>query len=170
LATAEQVAMSKACSQLWMNLRAVGDPEPRVDRSRIKGLILAQTTMDPAEAIHKLREHMAAEPRRYESLYRVLPVQAWTASTPDDIVEALTKMRERVSPDESFRVTLEKRRTRLSSHEIIEPVAELFDRRVDLENPDWLVLVEVMGDRTGVSVVRLMDVLNVQKERAKSPA
>ncbi|MFH2110304.1 MAG: THUMP domain-containing protein [Candidatus Bathyarchaeota archaeon] len=170
LATAEQMTMSKACSQLWMNLRAVGDPEPQLDRSRIKGLILARTTMDPVEAIHKLREHMEAEPERYVNLYRVLPVQAWTTSSPDDIVDALAPMKGRVSPEESFRVTLEKRRTQLSSLEIIEPVADLFDRRVDLECPDWVVLVEVLGQDTGVSVVKPEDVLNVQKERAQSPA
>ena len=170
LATAEQMAVSKACSQLWMNLRAVGDPEPRVNRSRVKGLILARTTMDPVEAIRRLREHMAAEPGRYTSLYRVLPVQAWTTSTPDSIVGALTPMRGRVGPNESFRVTLEKRRTQLGSVEIIEPVAELFDRRVDLERPDWVVLVEVLGGDAGVSVIRPRDVLNVQKERALSPS
>ena len=167
LATAEQMVMSKACSQLWMNLRAVGDPEPRVDRSRIKGLILARTTMNPVEAVHKLRGHMEAEPSRYENLYRVLPVQAWTTSSPDNIIEALAPMKGRVGQEESFRVTLEKRRIQLSSLEIIEPVAELFDRKVDLENPDWVVLVEVLGSDVGVSVVKPGDVLNVQKERAR---
>jgi tRNA acetyltransferase TAN1 len=170
LATTEQLAISKACSQLWMNLRAVGDPEPKVNRSRVKGLILARTTMDPVEAVHRLREHMETEPGRYMNLFRVLPVQVWTTSSPDSIVEALTTMKSRVGPEESFRVTLEKRRTQLSSLEIIEPVAELFDQRVDLENPDWVVLVEVLGQDTGVSVVKPEDVLNVQKERARSPA
>ena len=170
LATAEQLYMSKACSGLWMNLRAVGDAEPRVDRSRIKGLILARTTLDPIEAIHRLREHMKHEPSRYELLYRVLPIQAWAESSPENIVNALTPMRGRIGPGESFRVTLEKRRTQLSSLDFIEPVAELFDRRVDLEKPDWVVLVEILGQDAGVSIIKPGDVLNVQKERAGSPA
>jgi tRNA acetyltransferase TAN1 len=52
----------------------------------------------------------------------------------------------------------------LGSLEIIEPVAEVIERRVDLENPDWVVLIEVVGNETGVSVIRLNDVLNVLKE------
>ncbi|HUV34820.1 MAG TPA: THUMP domain-containing protein, partial [Candidatus Desulfaltia sp.] len=84
-----------------------------------------------------------------------------------NIIEALAPMKGRVGQEESFRVTLEKRRTQLSSLEIIEPVAELFDRKVNLENPDWVVLVEVLGKDAGVSVVKPGDVLNVQKERAR---
>jgi len=41
---------------------------------------------------------------------------------------------------------------------------------VDLEKPDWVVLIEVLGDTVGVSVVKPGDMLNVQKERARSPA
>jgi tRNA acetyltransferase TAN1 len=170
LATAERLYTSKACSGLWMNLRAVGDPEPQVDRSRIRGLILARTTLEPVEAIHMLREHMGAEPGRYENLYRVLPIQVWAKSTPDSIVDALVPMRGRVGQGESFRVTLEKRRTRLNSLEVIEPVAELFERRVDLEKPDWVVLVEILGDDAGVSIIKPGDMLNVQKERVGLPS
>ena len=54
LATTEKITMSAASSQLWMNLRAIGDPEPKVNRSRIKGIVMAQTTLDPIEAMFKL--------------------------------------------------------------------------------------------------------------------
>ncbi len=33
LATTEKITMSAASSQLWMNLRAIGDPKPKVSRS-----------------------------------------------------------------------------------------------------------------------------------------
>jgi len=55
LATTEKITMSAASSQLWMNLRAIGDPEPKVNRSRIKGIVMAETSLDPIEAIMKLR-------------------------------------------------------------------------------------------------------------------
>jgi tRNA(Ser,Leu) C12 N-acetylase TAN1 len=44
-------------------------------------------------------------------------------------------------------------------------VAEIIDNPVDLENPDWVVLVEILGSETGVSVIKPVDTLNVQKER-----
>jgi tRNA(Ser,Leu) C12 N-acetylase TAN1 len=41
---------------------------------------------------------------------------------------------------------------------------------VDLENHDWIVLIEIIGNSTGVSVIRPEGLLNVQKERASLPA
>jgi tRNA acetyltransferase TAN1 len=168
LATTEQISLSQACSELWMNLRAIGDPEPKVNRSRVRGVILARTSMNPVDAVHRLRAHMAEEPERYRYVYRVMPVQVWTDTSVESIVKEVASMRGVVEPGDSFRVTLEKRRTRLRSLEIIEPVAATIDRRVELEAPDWMVLVEIMGNETGISIVRPLDTLNVQKERATS--
>jgi len=165
LATTDQLGLSQASSELWMNLRAIGDERPRVDRSRIKGLILAYTSLDPREAVRLLRMHMGEEPGRYRAVYRVMPILAWVKTEVEEIVDAVKEQAERMEAGESFRVTLEKRRTRLRSLEVIEPVAEAIDNPVDLEKPDWVVLVEILGNETGVSVIRPVDNLNVQKER-----
>jgi len=169
LATTDQISVSKASSELWMGLRAAGDPEPRVNRSRIKGVVVARTSMDPVEAIHGLRAHLASDPRRLGSVYRVLPIQAWVETNVEKIVEAVKTLAGVMGPRDSFRVTLEKRRTQLRSLEIIEAVASAVELVVDLVSPDWVVLVEVMGGETGVSVVRPSNILNVQKERAALP-
>lgn len=165
MATTDQLGLSQASSELWMNLRAIGDERPRVDRSRIKGLILAYTSLDPREAVRLLRMHMGEEPGRYRAVYRVMPILAWVKTEVEEIVDAVKEQAERMEAGESFRVTLEKRRTRLRSLEVIEPVAEAIDNPVDLEKPDWVVLVEILGNETGVSVIRPVDNLNVQKER-----
>jgi tRNA acetyltransferase TAN1 len=170
LATTDQLGLSQASSELWMNLRAIGDKEPRVDRSRIKGLILAHTSFDPQEAVGLLRRHMGEEPGRYRAVYRVMPILAWVKTDVDEIVAEVRHQASRIGDGESFRVTLEKRRTRLRSLEVIEPVAEAIDNPVDLENPDWVVLVEILGNETGVSVMKPADELNVQKERYRLSA
>ena len=167
LATTDKITMGAACSQLWMNLRALGDPEPKVNKTRIRGIIWGQTTLDPVEAIRGLREHMKEEPDRYDKLYRVLPVLNWVNTSIDDIVAEVENQKPRVGEGDKFRVTLEKRRTELRSLEVIEPVAAVFDNPVDLENPDWVVLVEIMGDKTGVSIVPDDALFQVQIERAK---
>ena len=165
LATTDQLGLSQASSELWMNLRAIGDERPRVDRARIKGLILAYTSLDPREAVHLLRRHMEAEPGRYSAVYRVMPILAWVKTEVEEIVEEVKEQATRMGAGESFRVTLEKRRTWLRSLEVIEPVAEIIDNPVDLESPDWVVLVEILGSETGVSVIKPVDTLNVQKEK-----
>jgi tRNA acetyltransferase TAN1 len=134
LATTERINESRAGSELWMLLRAVGDEAPIVDRMGIWGIIVAMTSLEPAAAVSKMREEFLKKPDSVQALFRVIPIQ-------------------RLVP------------TRLGSHEIIDAVADVIDRKVNLDNPDWVVLVETAGRMTGVSVVHPSEILNVQKER-----
>lgn len=170
IATSERRMESEACSELWMLLRAVGDEMPIVDRSPVRGLILARTALDPVEAVRRLRVELHGNPDDFRTLLRVLPVEAVVPTQPEEIVETAQKMASRIGEDESFRITVEKRRTGLRSREVIDAVAAGIDRRVDLESPGWVVLIEIVGRHTGVSVVRPDGLLNVQKERARLPA
>jgi tRNA(Ser,Leu) C12 N-acetylase TAN1 len=85
-------------------------------------------------------------------------------------VNAAVELGAAMPPDASYRITVEKRRTKFGSHELIDAVAEKFNQKVDLENPDWVILIETAGKQTGVSVVRPASILNVQKERVRLAA
>jgi tRNA acetyltransferase TAN1 len=167
LATSDIWSMSAACSELWMLLRAVGDETPTVYRTRVKGLIAAETSLEPLEAIRRIRGELQKRPEDFRNLLRVIPVEATVLTELDEIVETASKLAEKIPGDESFRVTLEKRRTELRSRKVINAVAEKIDRKVDLGDPDWVVLVEIVGKRTGVAVVPQDGILSVQKERAQ---
>jgi tRNA acetyltransferase TAN1 len=148
-----------------MNLKAIGDEGPKVDRSRIRGLVLGQTTLDPVEAIHKLRQYMGEAPDRFKNIFRVMPILTWVRTEISDMVKEVENQKSKVNEGESFRVTVEKRRTQLRSMEVIKPVADVLENAVDLENPDWVILINILGRKTGVSIIRLVDELNVQKEK-----
>ncbi|UCH56974.1 MAG: THUMP domain-containing protein [Candidatus Bathyarchaeota archaeon] len=170
LATSEIRRESEACSELWMLLRAAGDETPILDRSPIRGLIVARTSLDPVEAIRRLRIELHEDPQIFRAILRVMPVEA---STPTDLGEIVDKTRDlasKIGESESFRVTLEKRRTGLRSRVVVEAVAGVIDRRVNLEDPDWIVLVEIISRVTGLSVIASDGILNIQKERAKLSA
>lgn len=170
LATCEPLNQSAASSELWMLLRAAGDEKPAVDRSLAKGLITARTHLDPLDAIARMRAELRENPDHLKFLLRIIPIQNRVSTSLDEIKETAQSMASRIGEDESFRVTLEKRRTDLRSREVIDAVAEGIPRRVDLENHDWIVLIEIIGNSTGVSVIRPEGLLNVQKERASLPA
>jgi tRNA acetyltransferase TAN1 len=167
LATSDIWSMSAACSELWMSLKAVGDDAPSVYRTRVKGLIAAETSLGPLEAIRRIRGELQERPESFKNLLRILPVEATIPTEIDEIVETARGLAEKIPGDESFRVTLEKRRTKLRSREVIDAVAERIDRKVDLGDPDWVVLVEIVGRRTGIAVVPRDGILSIQKERAQ---
>ncbi|MCK4668737.1 RNA methyltransferase, partial [Candidatus Bathyarchaeota archaeon] len=66
---------------------------------------------------------------------------------------------------ETFRVTVEKRFTQMSSREVIEATAVNVKRNVNLDNPDKILLVEIIGGLTGVSVIKPSYILSIIKEK-----
>jgi len=108
IATSERGYESAACSELWMLLRAVGDEVPAVDRSPVRGLIVARTGLDPVEATKRLREELHRSPGDFRTLLRVLPVELVVPTEMKAIVEAAHGLASRMEVAESFRVTVEK--------------------------------------------------------------
>ena len=59
---------------------------------------------------------------------------------------------------------MEKRRyTLYHKIEIIRELAELIDRKVDLENPDKIIRVDIIGKYAGVSLLKPQEVFSVEK-------
>lgn len=156
-----------ACSEVWFLLGGIGDKDSTVESSGISGLVLAKTVLDPLEAIRGLREMLKEQPLEFRYSLRFIPVEVVVPTGLAEIKEASLKLSSRILEDETFRVTVEKRHTGLSRREIIEAVAEDIDRKVDLHNPDKIVLIEVLGGLTSLSVIKQGDILSVAKEKAE---
>ncbi|MGZ5484583.1 MAG: THUMP domain-containing protein [Nitrososphaeraceae archaeon] len=40
--------------------------------------------------------------------------------------------------------------------------------KVSLENPDWIILIEIIGNKTGISVLKEIDIFNSIMEKRKA--
>jgi len=154
-----------ACSEIWYLLRELGDSGPETDRTPAIGLVVAKTKMNPILAVQELAKKLVESPWKFRYIQKVSPIEKVVSSSIAEIEKCVLTMVDRIGEEESFRVTVRKRHTTLSTKEIVENVARNIDRRVDLESPDKVVLIEIIGELTGVSVVGPSDVLSV--ERAK---
>jgi len=81
------------------------------------------------------------------------------------------KIRDQIAPDETWGMKVEKRcwqdyRTR----DIVAHLARAIDRKVDLDHPDKLVRVDVVGARVAVSVLRADDVFSSAAAGSLAPA
>jgi len=83
----------------------------------------------------------------------------------EDIERTVTELASKIDETESFRVTVEKRFTQISTKDIIETVAANVERKVDLENPDKIILIEIVGKFTGISIVKPNELFSVMKEK-----
>lgn len=166
LATSERFTQSRAASELWMHLRAVGDEKPKIFKLKLNGIIIAKTRIPPEGAIELLRKELYENPSYFRNLLRIIPIQSVTRTNLEEITKTVVKLATIITHEESYRITVEKRKTNLRSSQIIDALANVIDRKVDLEKPDWVVLIEVIGEYTGISVIPPTAILNIQKEKA----
>jgi tRNA acetyltransferase TAN1 len=134
-------------------LDVFGDQDAEAEITEIKGLLLAQTSLDPFAVVDGLKELVASEPWRVRYVLRVIPIELVVPTEIDAIRRAAKNLAVRIGKD-SFRITVEKRHNPIESIEVIKAIAGEIESKVDLENPVWTVLVEVVGTQTGVSVIR----------------
>ena len=143
-----------------------GDPTAESEIIEIKGMILVQTSLDPLTVIDKLKELVASEPWQVRYVLRVLPIQVVVPTELDTISYAASKLITKIGKD-TFRITVEKRHNSLGSMQIIKAIADRMDNKVDLKNPDWVILVQVLGGLTGVSVLRPNQIFSSVVEKRK---
>jgi tRNA acetyltransferase TAN1 len=128
-------------------------------------LVVAKTALDPVEAIEKFRAIIHERPYEFRYSLRILPIQKVVRTDLEEIKTAANEFAAGLGENETFRVTVEKRFTSLHSRDLIEAVATDIKNKVDLDKPDKVLLVEVLGGFTGMSLLKPSDILNVQKEK-----
>lgn len=166
LATTYRRTEGHARSELRFLLEQIGDPTPVIGGTGISGLIAAKTTLDPLQAIAKFREILKERPYEFRYMLRVIPVEKVVKTDLNLIQDAVKELSPKIAEGETFRVTAEKRFTQTSSKEFIEAAAANIKRKVNLSKPDKVVLIEVLGGLTGVSIAKPEEVLSILKEKA----
>jgi tRNA acetyltransferase TAN1 len=165
LATTSRGNEDEACSELWYLLGQIGDSAPTVDKTGVAGLIAAKTAFDPFEVVKKFREILRERPYEFRYILRIIPVEKVVRTDLGEIQRVATELGSKIGKNESFRVTVEKRFTETSTRDIIEAAAANIEREVNLNNPDKILLVEVIGGLTGLSVIKPDEILAIMKEK-----
>jgi tRNA acetyltransferase TAN1 len=165
LATTSRGLERYACSELKYLLEQIGDSGADVGKSGIRGLIVAKTGLDPFEAMKRLREVLVKRPYEFRYMLRVIPIEETVTTDLKVIADKAEDLSSKISENETFRVTVEKRFTTLHTNEIVEAVATKIKRKVNLVKPDRIILIEVLAGSTGVSVTKPEDIISVMKEK-----
>jgi tRNA acetyltransferase TAN1 len=143
----------------------LGDMGAQAVKTKIRGLIVAKTTLDPCFAVEKFRKILTERPYEFRYALRILPIQKVVPTELAEIKKAATELAAKIGETETFRVTVEKRFTSLHTKDLIEAAVGDIRQKADLENPNKILLVEVLGALTGLSLLEPIDVLAVIKEK-----
>jgi tRNA acetyltransferase TAN1 len=150
---------------LFMLKEELGDIEAQAAKTKIRGLIVAKTTLDPCTVIEKFRDIIKERPYEFRYALRILPIDKVVPTDLEEIKKATAELAKKIGENETFRVTIEKRFTTLHSKELIEAAVGEIKNKANLENPDKIMLIEVLGALTGLSLLKPNDILAVIKEK-----
>jgi tRNA acetyltransferase TAN1 len=146
-------------------LGELGDSNVKISVSSMSGIITVQTKLDPIEVVRKMREMLLDEPWSIRYCLRVIPVQKVVETNIDEIEKVISNMSEQIEEKEAYRILIEKRNSDISSKEIITKIANGMKNKVSLDFPDKIILIEILGIITGISILKKSDILSLEKTK-----
>lgn len=155
----------EASEEVKRILIELGDQKPKIIISSMPGILTGITTLNPIEFIEKIREKILDEPWSIRYCLRIIPIQGVCKTNIKEIEDEILKKIGVIQSEDSYRITIEKRNSKVSSDEIISKIAKNISNKVSLDSPDWVILIEIIGDEAGVSVIRNNNILSVEKTK-----
>jgi len=126
------------------------------------------TIIEPSKIIDWVKNKIIEEPWLIRYCLRIIPIQRITDTEIDKIKQNVIKLKDTIQKNDSYRITIEKRNTSISSNEIITEVAEIFPNKVSLNQPDWIILIEIIGNETGISILKNDELFSLDKAKRMS--
>ena len=146
-------------------LEELGDSDVKIAVSNMSGIITVETKLDPIEVVRKMKEMVLDEPWSIRYCLRVIPIQKVVETSIEEIEKTISSMSDQIEEKESYRILIEKRNSDISSKEIITKIANGIKNKVSLDFPDKIILIEVLGIVTGISILKKSDILSLEKTK-----
>ena len=144
----------EAKNEIKKIINELGDQELEVFNSGMRGILTVNTVINPLEVIDYARNKINEEPWFMRYCLRIIPIQIVTDTDVDKIKQNVIKFKDCIQKNDSFRITVEKRNSVISTKEIITEIAKALPNKVSLEKPTWTILIEVLGEKTGISILK----------------
>ena len=149
-------------------LDEIGDQESEVLNVGMRGILMVNTGIEPSKIIDWVKDKVVEEPWLIRYCLRMIPIQSVTETDMSKITKDVIKLKDVIQQNDSYRITIEKRNTDMSSTEIITEIAKIFPNKVSLNQPDWIVLIEILGNKTGISILKENEIFSLDKAKRAS--
>ncbi len=146
---------SRARREVIYVLRKFGDPAPKVERTGVIGIAVVHTSLNDREVIEKCKE-LFKSGFVFRFAIKWVPVDFWCETSLDSIKKVIDEnIAATIGENETWGMKVEKRRwQKYHTMQIIEYLAADINRKVNLSSPDKLIRVDVLGERTAISLLK----------------
>ena len=155
-----------AKAEIWFTLLMCGDKYPIILGSKYPGLITATTNINNKEVMLKIKKILEKDSDFFQFILKIVPID-YVCETNLNVIKTFV---EKYYPlylneDDSFKIELNRRKNENIERDIIiKSVAKLIHNRVDLDNPDKILRIELLGNVSGISFLNPNDDIIIQNK------
>ncbi len=156
---------TNAKSELWFTLLMCDDSYPIISGIQFPGLITAFTNLDPKEVISKIRKIQDEDPDYFQFILKIVPID-FICETEVNTIEKIIEenYRNYIDEKDSFKINLKRRHhQKIERNSFIERIASLINNSVDLDAPDKIIRIEILGNITGVSFLTKKEIITINR-------
>jgi tRNA acetyltransferase TAN1 len=165
LVTTSRYREDDAFDEILQLLDVLGDNDPSIEVSSVSGIILVDTRLDPFQFVENCKEMVRNEPWKFRYVLRVIPLEMNCKAELTEIHDIVNQLCGKIEAQETYKVLIEKRHSRLHSSEIISTVTSKLKMKVNLDNPNWIILIQIVKMVAGVSILRPSQIFSSIKEK-----
>jgi len=155
-----------AKAEIWFTLLMCGDKYPIISGIKYPGLITAATNIDNKDVILKIKKILEKNSNFFQFILKIVPIDYVCETKLNVIKEFVEKYYTLyLNKEDSFKIELKRRKNEIIERDtIIESVAKIINNRVDLDNPDKIIRIELLGNVSGISFLNPDDIIIIHNK------
>ncbi|MEE9377409.1 MAG: THUMP domain-containing protein [Candidatus Lokiarchaeia archaeon] len=142
-----------------------GDTYPIISGIPFPGLITALTNLSLKKVISNIKKIKKKNPSFFQFILKIIPIN-FICETDIKIINYIIKenYENYIDGEETFRITLKRRHhEKIDRTNFIEAIAKDIDNKVNLDNPDKIIRIEILGNICGISFLEKNDIIKGKK-------
>jgi tRNA(Ser,Leu) C12 N-acetylase TAN1 len=150
-----------AKAELWFTLLLCGDDYPIISRLNFPGLVTGLTNLSTRKVVLKIKKILEKDPYFFQFILKIIPID-FVCETNSQIINQLIDLhyRDYLNITDSFKISLKRRKhEQIDRTNFIQKLAKNIPNKVDLENPDKFIRIEILGNICGISFLSKDDII-----------
>lgn len=157
---------TNAKAEIWFTLLICGDKYPIISGVKYPGLITATTNINSKEVIEKIKNLLEKDLDFFQFILKIIPID-YVCETKIKVIKEIVKKYHHLylTKNDSFKIELKRRKNENIEREvIIESVAKTINNSVDLDNPDIILRIELLGNICGISFLKPDEIITLPND------
>jgi tRNA acetyltransferase TAN1 len=150
-----------ATAELWFTLLICGDDYPIISRLNFPGLVTGLTNLSTRHVVLKIKTILEKDPYFFQYILKIIPID-FVCETNSQVINQLVELhyRDYLNDTDSYKITLKRRKhEQIERVNFIQKLAKNIPNKVDLENPDKFIRIEILGNSCGISFLSKEDII-----------